>query len=219
MASSRGSADRLVGLLLFLPVPAVLWLFTRAPLGAGPSIALGVIVMLTHRLYARPWALARTGRRCLWCGGAAADGAFPVEVVEPPGRTAWRACSAPHADRVRRTLGWVARHRPLVLGGIGGAILALVIGGPLAARGWLGPVAFPDLSIVFRTLVALTVLPLALLGPFSRDPGAEPPRVPFPVHIQALIGTNAVMWLFRVVGAIWLAQGLVYWIGKTAGGR
>ena len=219
MAPSRGSADRLVGLLLFLPVPVVLGLFTRAPLGVGPSILLGVVIMLTHRLYARPWALERAGRRCLWCGGPAANGALPVEVVEPPGRTVWRACSAPHADRLRRTLGWVAHHRPLVLGGIGGAILALVIGGPLAAHGWLGPATFPDVSILFRTLVALTVLPLALIGPYSRNRGPEPPRVPFPVHIQALIGTNAVVWLFRVVGAIWLAQGLIYWLTEAARGR
>ncbi|MCU0224591.1 MAG: hypothetical protein MUF27_11085 [Acidobacteria bacterium] len=219
MAGSRGAADRLVGLLLFLPVPVVLWLFTRAPLGVGPSLALGVALMLTHRLYARTWALARADRRCLWCGAAAGDGAHRVEVVEPQDRTAWRACSARHADRLRRTLGWIARHRLPVLAGIGGAILLLALGGPLAARGWLGPVSFEDLSHTFRALVALTVLPLALIGPFSRDPGPEPPRLPFPVHIQSLIGTSAVMWLFRVVGAIWLAQGLVYWIGKTAGGR
>jgi hypothetical protein len=175
--------------------------------------------MLTHRLYARRWALARADRRCLWCGGAADDGAPRLEVAEPPGRSAWRACSAPHADRLRRALGWIARHRSLVLGGIGGAILLLVVGGPLAARGRLGPISFDDVSFAFRTLVALTVLPLALIGPFSREPGPEPPRVPFPVHIQALIGTSAVMWLFRIVGAIWLAQGLIYWIGKTAGGR
>jgi hypothetical protein len=219
MPHTPAAADRLVGVLLFLPVPLVLWLFTRAPLGVGPSTALGVVIVLTHRLYARPWALARAGRRCLWCGGRAAADAFPVEVVEPPGRTDWRACSVPHADRLRRTLGWAAHHRRLVLGGIGGAILALVVGGPLAARGALGTVTAPDLSIAFRTLVALTVLLLALFGPFSRDPGPEPPRVPFPVHIQALIGTNAVMWLFRVVGAIWLAQGLVYWITEAARGR
>ena len=219
MAATRGATDRLVGLLLFLPVPVVLWLFTRAPLGVGPSITLGLLLVITHRLYARPWALARADRRCLWCGGAAGEGAHRVEVVEPQGRTAWRACSAPHADRLRRTLGWTARRRLPVLAGIGGAILLQVLGGPLAARGWLGPASFDDLSHAFRALVALTVLPLALIGPFSRDPRPDPPRLPFPVHIQALIGTGAVMWLFRVVGAIWLAQGLIYWLGKTAGGR
>jgi len=51
--------DRLLGILLFLPVPVVLVLFTRAPLGVGISLALGVGLMLTHRLYARPFALAR----------------------------------------------------------------------------------------------------------------------------------------------------------------
>ena len=59
---------RAIGLLLFLPVPLVLFLFTRAPLGILPSLGIGIALMLTHRFYARPWALARAHRRCLWCG-------------------------------------------------------------------------------------------------------------------------------------------------------
>ena len=61
-------ATRLTGVLLFLPVPLVLFLFTRAPLGILPSLGIGIALVLTHRLYARPWALARAHRRCLWCG-------------------------------------------------------------------------------------------------------------------------------------------------------
>lgn len=210
-------ADRAIGLLLFLPVPIVLWLFTRAPLGVGLSVLLGVALMLTHRLYARPWARARGGERCLWCAGPAAEGP-PIGVVEPGGETSWRACADGHRERLARTLGWAARHRLFILAGIGGAILALVVGGPLAARGALGPVGFADLSAFFRLAVALTVLPLSLIGPFSRDPGPEAPRVPFPVHIQALIGTLAVLWLFRIVGAIWLAQGLAHFLFRGGPG-
>jgi len=81
--------DRLLGLLLFVPVPLVLWLFTRAPLGALPSLGLGILLVATHRLYARPFALARADRRCLWCAGAAVSGpAFSV--AEPFGVTTWR---------------------------------------------------------------------------------------------------------------------------------
>ena len=35
-------------------------------------------------------------------------------------------------------------------------------------------------------------------------------RPPFPVHIQALIGTWAVSWLFRVVGVAWLILAIVH---------
>ena len=61
--------DRLLGVLLFLPVPVVLLLFTRMPLGVGESLALGVAITITHRFYARPFARSRADRRCLWCGG------------------------------------------------------------------------------------------------------------------------------------------------------
>ena len=77
---------RLAGLLLFLPVPLVLFLFTRAPLGVLPSLAAGVLLVLTHRLYARPWALARARARCLWCGADVSPGtsSVPELVVEDP---------------------------------------------------------------------------------------------------------------------------------------
>ena len=46
------------------------------------SLGTGVAVMLTHRLYARPFALSRAHRRCLWCGGPAGDGPG-VDLDEP----------------------------------------------------------------------------------------------------------------------------------------
>ncbi len=51
---ASSGADRLLGLLLFLPVPLVLWLLTRQPLGTLASLAIGFALMATHRLYARP---------------------------------------------------------------------------------------------------------------------------------------------------------------------
>src|SRR5262249_48919652 len=83
------SMNRFSRVLLFLPVPIVLVLFTQAPLGPGVSLALGIVLMLTHRLYARPYALARADSRCLWCAAAALDGPR-LAVDEPPATTTWR---------------------------------------------------------------------------------------------------------------------------------
>ena len=47
--------QRLPGILLFLPVPLVLGLFTLRPLGATASLLLGIGIMGTHRFYARPY--------------------------------------------------------------------------------------------------------------------------------------------------------------------
>ena len=197
--------DRLLGLLLFLPVPAVLWLFTRQPLGPLASLGLGVVLMVSHRLYARPFALRRSGVRCLWCGkGCAGDVSF--RVIEPFGATAWRACGDAHRERLARVLGWAAAHPRWLRAGILGT-LAVFLGWTVAAATNRWPaLQGGDAVAVFRLGIAVTVLPFGWLAA-TAGPATEEPRVPFPVHIQALIGTGAVLWLFRLVGLGWLALG------------
>ncbi|MGE5235780.1 MAG: hypothetical protein ACM3O7_05495 [Acidobacteriota bacterium] len=201
--------DRLLGSILFLPVPIVLWLFTRAPLGVPLSLALGTLVMATHRRYARPWARLRAGRRCLWCG-AATEGGVPVAIEEPLGHTTWRACGDAHAGKLARVLRfaerWSAGLRIAIFGGLAVFLPAAL----LAATGNLGLLTYGDAVAFFKLLVAIGVLPLGWLGPFSRPFASRPIRVPFPVHIQALIGTWAVLWLFRVVGLVWLVQAALH---------
>ena len=131
--------------------------------------------MLTHRLYARPFALSRAQRRCLWCGGSAGGGPG-IDLDEPLGRTSWRACGEEHALLLARTLGW-ARDRSLRLRlGILGSLLALLGLSAAAALGWPAGLAAADAVAVFRLGVALTVLPFGWLGPLARPPGqAERP--------------------------------------------
>ena len=204
-------SDRLAGFALFLPVPIVLGLFTRQPLGPWLSLGLGVLLVATHRLYARPFALRRAGRRCLWCGGAAPDGAPSIGIEEPLGRTAWRRCGEPHHALVQRTLGWAAAHRRFLAAGVLGSLAAFLILAVLAASGraaaWL---RMDDAVAVFRLGVALTVLPFGWLASSRGKPAAGHPRLPFPAHIQALIGTLWVIWLFRLVGLWWLAAAVLH---------
>lgn len=206
-------ASRLPGVLLFLPVPLVLALFTRFPLGVDASLALGAALVLTHRLYARPFALARAGSRCLWCARPAGDGpAF--ELREPFGTSAWRACTPAHAERLRRTFGWAARHATFLKIGILGALALFLAGALASARGATGRLTPADWSAFFRVAIALTVLPLGWLAPRAAPAVDAAPRVPFPVHVQALIGTWAVLWLFRLVGVAWLGLGLWHVAGR-----
>jgi hypothetical protein len=208
------SLTRLTGLLLFLPVPVVLWLFTRQPLGPWASLGLGAVLMLTHRLYARPFALARAESRCLWCGRSAGEGPR-LELEEPLGRTSWRACGDAHADRLARTLGWAARRRRFLAGGILGTLAVFLAGAAAAALGrpaWLEP---GDPVALFRLGVAATVLPLGWRAPSAPVPSRDR-RLPFPVHIQALLGTLWVLWLFRLVGLWWLGAGLLHLARRLA---
>lgn len=197
---SRGA-----GLLLFLPVPLVLWLFTGTPLGVVPSVVVGIAVMATHRLYARPWAVARAERRCLWCAGGARPG-HALSVAEPGAGVEWASCSAAHRHRAAGLLGWADANAVPLRAGILGTLtlfLPLVL---LAASGRLGPFTPADAVAFFRGGVALAVLPLGWIGARRVAPGATSAASPFPVHVPALVGLSAVTWLFRLVGIVWLAQ-------------
>lgn len=195
---------RLRGIAYFLPVPIVLWLFTQAPLGVRRSIALGLVMVVTHRLYARPFALRFAGERCLWSGATIAEGPV-VEIREPGGVSTWRCRSEREEDRLRRLLSYASRNRALIRVGIVGVLAIFVAGSLFIDRGLLGPLVREDAVAFFRGGIALVVLPLSIQGPRARRDDDQALASPFPVHIQALIGSAAVLWLFRIVGAVWLA--------------
>jgi hypothetical protein len=211
---------RLAGLLLFLPVPLVLILFTRAPLGALTSLGLGVLLTLTHRLYARPWVLARAHTRCLWCGADLVPGTAPATelgIEDPLGHPRWRACRADHAGPVRAVLAWANRRSTLLKLGILGTLAVFLAWGLASGLGWLNRPTFDDAVAFFRLGIAVTVLPLGWLA-LRADPAGLPKglRSPFPLHVPALVGLRAVLWLFRLVGLLWLVQGLLH-VAERAG--
>jgi hypothetical protein len=218
---------RIVGILLFLPVPVVLVLFTRMPFGVVPSIAAGLALMLTHPHYARPWAVRHAAHRCLWCGGPVAAGTRiavgnALAVSDPRSTVQWGACSEEHRTSLVTMLRFAAKHGAWLRVGILGTVAVALVAAVLADRGWLGPVYVSDASAFFRLGVGLTVLPLGWLGPRLGDArGAIPTTssdtlsAPFPLHLAALIGINAVLWLFRLVGLIWLAQGAFHFVERA----
>jgi len=130
------SGGRLTGALLFFPVPVVLLLFVRAPLGLAASLALGIALMATHRAYARPWVASRASRRCLWCG--AGDQVERVAVADPLGTVPWSACPA-HTAPLLAFVGWAERRGPLLKAGILGSLLVLLATGAAVVADALPP--------------------------------------------------------------------------------
>lgn len=203
------SAERWTGALLFLPVPLVLVLFVRTPLGLGPSLGLGVALMVSHRSYARPWVAARAARRCLWCGATSA--ALRVAVSDPLDAVAWGACRV-HATPLLALVGWAERRARLLMAGILGSLLVLLAVGAAVVAGALPSARYSDAVALFQGCVALCVLPLSFFGPGSQAPSHA--RSPLPLHIQALVGSLTVVWLFRVVGSVWLVQAARHALGS-----
>jgi hypothetical protein len=195
------------GVLLFLFIPLVLFLLVRQPAGPGWSVAIGLAIMFGHRFLAAPWMAKFADVRCLWCGRVGAGRTLPVVAS---GRT-WQmtACSDSHGMQVTRFLGFVFRFRASIGLGIFLPLAWLVVASLAAAAGWpLLPHATNALA--FRVVVAATVV-AASIAPFAFAFAAPAPplRCPFPLHNLFLLGIRNVLWVFRIIGAWWLIDGLL----------
>jgi hypothetical protein len=195
------------GILLFLFIPLVLVLLLRQPAGPGWSVALGLAIMFGHRFLAAPWMAKFVDVRCLWCGRVGAGRTLPVVA----GGREWQmtACSEAHATLVAQFLGFVFRFRAVIGLGIFVPLAWLVVASLAVAAGWpLLP--HPTNALVFRVVVAATVVAASIAPFLSALPASEPPlRCPFPLHNLFLLGIRNVLWVFRLVGAWWLIDGLI----------
>src|SRR3954447_3832933 len=61
------------GVVLFLFIPLVLFLFVRHPAPLGVSLGAGVLLMVGHRLLARPYMARAAAVKCLWCNRVLLD--------------------------------------------------------------------------------------------------------------------------------------------------
>jgi hypothetical protein len=198
------SRTRLVGILLFLFIPTVLVLYLRTPFGLGPSVLSGIAIMLLHRRVARPFMDRHLSARCFWCGRDLAGAGVAAPFRSGRETIAARACTEAHAHDLVAFARAVAACRWLLVALIllpvaaylGNALLTLA-GTPLlsleAAR-WM-----------FEVPVAAAVVGLSLGWPLARSSAREP-AIDFPAHNLSLLGVSWTLWVFRVVGAVWLAQ-------------
>ncbi len=205
----------LAGVLLFLFIPLVLFLFVAHPAPVAGSLVAGVGLMLAHRFLARPYMQAMRARKCIWCnrffdGRRSAERAVVLETggSEPP--LELLACAA-HVASTRRFFAFLDRARlPLRLGI---ALPLLVLLAALAAfAAGQGDRTEPATQL-FRLLIGLTVN-IAALGPWLGAP-SERSRAAFPVHNFYLLGIRAILWIFRGVGVVWIVVGARYWLAHA----
>lgn len=197
------------GVLLFLFIPLVLFLFVRHPEPVGASVAAGVILMLGHRFLARPY-MARVARvKCVWCNRVLA--AAPAETLElrSGDRVLDARCCTGHRKPAAKFFTFLHAWRwPLRLG-IFVPLLFLLAALATSAAGQPAPVSLA--TAWFQLVVGVTVN-VAAFGYLAA--GEEGPfDVPFPVHNFFLLGIRNLLWIFRLVGVWWLWLGLAFVLG------
>lgn len=230
----------LQGLLLFLFIPAVLFLFVQHPRPLAGSFGLGVALMVGHRFLARPYMQRAAAAKCLWCNhtflageatvpivlqtGKASpepengdgDGGGEVAATTAPTEIITARCCVGHREPAARFFAWLgAIERPLKAG-IFLPLLVLLLA--LAAASLGAPRALAHLAQItasFQFLVGVTVQ-LAAIGPFvGQENRSEngPLRVPFPAHNFFLLGVRNLLWIFRLVGIWWIVRGGMALVG------
>ncbi|HEV7506237.1 MAG TPA: hypothetical protein VGS07_15125 [Thermoanaerobaculia bacterium] len=201
------------GVVLFLFIPLVLFLFVRHPAPVGVSLGVGVLLIVGHRLLARPYMAWVAPVKCVWCNrvlvsapeGKRAGEVSVLELQSGGGVVAARCCAVHRRPATKFFTFLHAWRWPLRLG-IFVPLLFLLTSLAAAAAGQPAPVELA--TAWFKLVVGLTVNLAALGYFFSREDSRL--DVPFPVHNFFLLGVRILLWIFRLVGLWWIWQGLAY---------
>ena len=202
---------QIVGILLFLFIPLVLFLYVRHPEPVGLSLGAGVILMIGHRRLARPYMRRALPWKCVWCNRVSPrEGEGEILELRAGEEALPARCCAGHREPAARYFTFLHAWRwPLRLG-IFVPLLALLVTLLAAAFGReIAPL--PTVTAFFQLVIGITVNVAAFGYLLIRE--RAPAEVPFPVHNFFLLGVRALLWVFRLVGIWWIWKGLSYFLG------
>jgi hypothetical protein len=205
----RPALLQVTGVVLFLFIPLVLFLFVRHPEPVGVSLAAGVALMLGHRFLARPYMARALPVKCVWCNRVLADVPAGTLELRSGDKTLEARCCVRHRRPAAKFFSFLSAWRwPLRLG-IFAPLLFLLVALTVSAAGQPAPVSLA--TAWFKLVVGVTVN-VAAFGYLTA--GEQTPlAVPFPAHNFFLLGIRNLLWIFRLVGLWWLWQGIVYVLG------
>jgi len=207
------------GVLLFLFIPLVLFLFVRHPAPVWLSLVAGVVLMVGHRRLARPYMERVLPWKCVWCNRvlprAGADGIAPGTAIlelEVDKHVLSARCCAAHRDPAARFFAFLRAWRwPLRLGIFLPLLLLLLTLAATAADIAGRSVRLDAATALFQLVIGITVNVAALGYLFVRPPDTTRPiAVPFPVHNFFLLGVRMLLWIFRLVGIWWIWKGATF---------
>ena len=207
----------MTGVLLFLFIPLVLFLFVRHPEPVGVSLAAGVVLVIGHRFLARPYMARVLPIKCIWCnrvpfrGARGPENSADTTLELRTGKGAIQArCCPEHRKPAAKFFTFLHAWRwPLRLG-IFLPLLFLLFALAMDAAGRPAPVN--SATEWFKLIVGITVNVAAFGYLAIRERSSL--SVPFPVHNFFLLGVRNLLWVFRLIGLWWIWQGLSFFLTR-----
>jgi len=193
------------GLLLFLFIPIVLFLFLQHPFGVPISVLAGIVIMVGHRFVARPFFLRNAHRRCFWCAKTS-NPRVPTEVYAGD-LVSIDLCNPFCKESAKRFFDFCDRYRLPIRIGI---FLPLVWYLVALLLNHYGKFVFPPRwnTFIFRFFIALTVVTISFA--YRSGKATRKSVFPFPIHNLFLIGAKNTLLVFRYVGIWWLLASLYF---------
>ncbi len=199
---------RLHGILLFLCIPLVLWLFLAQPWHPLLALGAGVLIMLGHRFVARPFLEENVLRRSAWTGAEIPPDSGSTYRVIASGRE-WPLRFANDAERERAARFFTLAHQALIplRFAILAPLLFFLVMETLRNAGAIDRFAAVD-NWIFRGMIGATTLTIALGYRFveALPPERGPVKFPFPIHNIFLLGGRWTLVIFGGVGAWWVTS-------------
>lgn len=193
------------GILLFLFIPIVLFLFLAFPFGVLPSVCAGIVIMFGHRFIARPYMMKNIDKKCLWSGRPVGKNPILFTLKDKSGDLNFRMFSEKDRKNAIRFFNFIYSARffliPAILGTLAWYLISLILGEIDSGLRYLPRETFVQ---IFKVVIAFTVVSSSLLYKMGKT--SEPVHSIFPVHNFFLLGIRWILWVFRIVGAWWIVQ-------------
>jgi len=193
------------GVLLFIFIPIVLFLFLQHPFGVPESVVAGILIIIGHRFVARPFFLRNARRRCFWCGRTS-NPRVSIE-VEAGTPVTVELCNPLCKEKGKRFFDFCDRYKFLIRAGI---FLPLISYITLLLLTHYGVISFDAEwnKFIFRFYIAVTVVTVSLA--YTQGRTDQNAKFPFPIHNLFLIGAKNTLLVFRFVGIWWILASLYF---------
>lgn len=191
-----------LGILLFLFIPFVLFLFLKHPFGVITSFIIAIMIMISHRLVAIPFMNRFKNSRCLWCGRTSR-----TRVKQTVGAIEFEFCQQNCITKAKKFFDFCSRYALLLRAGIFIPLGWYLITMTLTA---LNQFHFPEdwNHFIFQFFIALTVVSISFVYRIGKE--TDTLTFPFPIHNLFLLGIQNTLIVFRIVGIWWIVVSLIF---------
>ncbi len=190
------------GILLFLFIPLVLFLFLKHPFGVITSFVTAIVIIISHRFVAIPFMNRFKNSRCLWCGRTSRP-----RVKQTVGAIEFEFCQQTCITKAKRFFDFCSRYALVLRAGIFVPLAWYVITMILTA---LNLFHFPEdwNHFIFQFFIALTVVSISFVYRIGKE--TDTLTFPCPIHNLFLLGIQNTLIVFRIVGIWWIVVSLIF---------